>query len=244
MLVIPAIDILDGQCVRLFQGKPDLRTVFSINPLEVAKEWERKGAELLHLVDLNAAFSGKRENERAIKKIVEGVHVPVQLGGGIRDLKTLEHYLSLGVERVVLGTIAYENPSLVKEACRKFPGKVLVALDAMDGKAAIKGWTEVTEKKAQDLAQFYEDSGVRAIVYTDIKKDGTTSGPNIGAIERLARSVSIPLIASGGISSLEDIRSLKALEYLGVEGVIVGKALYFGLMNLEEAIILGIRKWE
>lgn len=244
MLVIPAIDILDGQCVRLFQGKPDQRTVFSVSPLEVAKEWEKKGAKLLHLVDLNAAFSGKRGNERVIKEIVEGVQIPVQLGGGIRNLETLEHYLSMGVERVVLGTIAYENPSLVKETCRKFPNKILVALDAMDGRVAIKGWVEFTGKEVQDLAQFYENSGVRAIVYTDIKKDGTILGPNIAAIDRLARSVSIPLIASGGISSLEDIKSLKTLESLGVEGVIVGKALYLGLLDLEEAVMLGREKWE
>lgn len=238
MLVIPAIDLKDGKCVRLSQGKMDRVTLYSDNPAEIARKWEGMGAELIHLVDLDGASAGRPVNTEAIRKIIDSVEIPLQLGGGIRDQKTAEEYFSLGIARIVLGTAACEQPELIAEACRRYPGKILVSIDAREGKVAIKGWKEVTEREAIELARRLEELKVAAIIYTDIKRDGMLSGPNLEETRRLAESLNTPIIAAGGISCLEDIRSLMELEQYGVEGVITGKALYSGKLDLREAIEL------
>jgi phosphoribosylformimino-5-aminoimidazole carboxamide ribotide isomerase len=236
MLVIPAIDLKQGHCVRLEQGLMDKDTVYSTDPAAQALKWQEAGAELLHIVDLDGAFDGVPRNREAIEAIVAALDIPTQLGGGIRDLDTVEAYLSLGLSRVILGTVAKENPQLVRQACEKFPGRIVVGIDARDGLVAVRGWAEVTEKKAVDLAREFEGMGVAAIIYTDIARDGMMQGPNLNATGALADAVSIPVIASGGVSSMEDIRNLKELEARGVCGAITGKAIYSGALNLRDAI--------
>ena len=238
MEIIPAIDLKGGRCVRLEQGKMDKDTVFSDDPVAVARKWESKGAARLHLVDLDGAFKGEPANREVIEAIVDAVSIPVQLGGGVRDMDTIDAYVSMGVDRLILGTIAQKKPQFVAKACEIYHGRIVVGIDAKDGMVAIKGWAEVTSKSALQLASEYEDFGVAAIVYTDISKDGMMQGPNLEATRELAASVNIPVIASGGVSSLKDIENLLALEEDGVEGIITGKAIYTGALNLEEAIAL------
>lgn len=236
MIIIPAIDLKDGNCVRLEQGLMDKDTVFSDNPGAQARVWQDQGAEMLHIVDLDGAFAGEPRNRGAIEAIVKALHIPTQLGGGIRDIATVEAYLSLGISRVIIGTAAQRNPDFVKEACARFPGKVVVGIDAKDGMVAVQGWAEVTGITAVELAKKFEGFGVSAIIYTDISRDGMMQGPNIEATRQLAESISIPVIASGGLSSLKDIENLLAIESSGVSGVITGKAIYTGAINLAEAI--------
>lgn len=239
MIVIPAIDLKDGKCVRLEQGLMDRDTVFNDDPGAQARAWQDQGAEILHIVDLDGAFAGEPKNRSAIEAIVRAITIPSQLGGGIRDIATIEAYLSLGIGRVIIGTAAQRNPELVKEACAKFPGRIVVGIDAKDGMVAVQGWAEVTGVTAIDLARKFEGFGVSAIIYTDISRDGMLQGPNIEATRQLAESISIPVIASGGLSSLKDIENLKAIESSGVTGVITGKAIYTGAIDLAEAIKLG-----
>lgn len=238
MIVIPAIDLKEGRCVRLEQGLMERDTVFNDNPAAQALEWQRQGAELLHIVDLDGAFAGEPKNRAAIEAIVKAIDIPTQLGGGIRDLATVEAYLSLGISRVILGTAAQRNPELVKEACAKFPGRIVVGIDAKNGMVAVQGWAEVTGVTAVDLAQKFEGYGVAAIIYTDIARDGMLQGPNLEATRALAEAISIPVIASGGVSTLKDIENLMAIERYGVTGVITGKAVYTGVIKLAEAIAL------
>ena len=238
MIVIPAIDLKEGKCVRLEQGLMDRDTVFNDHPGAQARIWESQGAELLHIVDLDGAFAGKPKNRAAIEEIVRALAIPTQLGGGIRDIPTIEAYLDMGIDRVIIGTAAQRNPELVEEACRLFPGRIVVGIDAKNGMVAVQGWAEVTGVTAVDLARKFEGFGVSAIVYTDISRDGMMQGPNIEATKGLAESVSIPVIASGGVSSLQDIRNLMTVERSGVTGVITGKAIYTGALNLAEAIAL------
>jgi phosphoribosylformimino-5-aminoimidazole carboxamide ribotide isomerase len=238
MLVIPAIDLKEGRCVRLEQGLMERDTVYSDDPAAQARSWQEQGGELLHIVDLDGAFAGVPRNREAIAAIVRAIDIPTELGGGIRDLATIEAYLKLGVGRVILGTVAKENPQLVDEACRLFPGRIVVGIDARDGLVAVRGWADVTEKKASDLAKEMEGFGVSAIIYTDIARDGMLQGPNLEATRLLAESISIPVIASGGVSSLRDIENLMAIEDYGVVGVITGKAIYTGALDLREAVAL------
>jgi phosphoribosylformimino-5-aminoimidazole carboxamide ribotide isomerase len=238
MLVIPAIDLKQGRCVRLEQGLMEKDTVYSDDPGAQARTWQEQGGELLHIVDLDGAFAGVPRNREAISTIVAAVDIPTELGGGIRDLATVEAYLGLGIDRVILGTVAKENPALVAEACRLFPGRVVVGIDANNGFVAVRGWADVTEKKASDLAKEMEGYGVAAIIYTDIARDGMMKGPNLGATRTLAESIAIPVIASGGVSSLRDIENLMAIESSGVIGVITGKAIYTGALDLREAVAL------
>jgi len=238
MIVIPAIDLKDGQCVRLEQGLMERDTVFCDSPAEQALTWQNQGAELLHLVDLNGAFAGEPKNRSSIEEIVRSVSIPTQLGGGIRDIQTIEAYLSLGLNRVILGTAAQRNPELVKEACRLFPGRIVVGIDAKDGLVAVQGWAEVTDISARELAKKFEGFGVAAVIYTDISRDGMLIGPNIAATMALAEAVAIPIIASGGVSKMADIEALMAIEESGVVGVITGKAIYTGAIRLADAIAL------
>lgn len=238
MLVIPAIDLKEGKCVRLEQGLMERDTVFNDDPAAQALEWQNQGAGLLHIVDLDGAFAGQPRNKTAIEAIVRAIGIPAQLGGGIRDLATIEAYLSLGLSRVIIGTAAQRNPELVTEACAKFPGKIVVGIDAKNGMVAVQGWAEVTGIPAVELARRFEGCGVAAIIYTDISRDGMLQGPNIEATRSLAESVAIPVIASGGVSSLKDIENLIAIEQSGVTGVIIGKAVYTGAIRLAEAIAL------
>ena len=213
-------------------------TVFNDHPGAQARAWQEQGAELLHIVDLDGAFAGEPKNRAAIEEIVNSISIPSQLGGGIRDLATVEAYLSLGIGRVIIGTAAQRNPEFVKEACARFPGRIVVGIDAKNGMVAVQGWAEVTGVTAVDLARKFEGFGVSAIIYTDISRDGMMQGPNIEATRQLAEAISIPVIASGGLSSLQDIKNLMAIESSGVTGVITGKAIYSGTINLAEAIAL------
>jgi phosphoribosylformimino-5-aminoimidazole carboxamide ribotide isomerase len=238
MIVIPAIDLKNGACVRLEQGLMDKDTVFNDNPAAQALDWQNQGAELLHIVDLDGAFAGEPRNRAAIEAIVKAITIPAQLGGGIRDIATIEAYLSLGLSRVIIGTAAQRNPDLVQEACSRFPGRIVVGIDARNGMVAVQGWAEVTGVTAVELALKFEDCGVAAIIYTDISRDGMLQGPNLEATLALAKAVAIPVIASGGVSSLKDIENLMAIEQSGVTGVITGKAVYTGAIKLAEAIAL------
>lgn len=236
MIIYPAIDIRNGNCVRLREGKAEAETVYSSDPVAMALKWEEAGAQWLHVVDLDGAFAGKPSNQNIIKQMIEKTGLSIQYGGGLRTLKAVEAMLAIGVNRVVLGTIAVTEPAFVKELCDQYPGKIAVGIDAKDGYVAIKGWVDKTEKKALDLAREMAQVGVSRIIYTDIKRDGTLKGPNLDALISLAREIDIPVIASGGVSSMEDIINIKGLDYYGVEGVIVGKALYDEAVDLREAI--------
>ncbi|MDU0459812.1 MAG: 1-(5-phosphoribosyl)-5-[(5-phosphoribosylamino)methylideneamino]imidazole-4-carboxamide isomerase [Geobacteraceae bacterium] len=242
MIVIPAIDLKDGKCVRLEQGLMEKDTVFNDNPGAQARAWQEQGAELLHIVDLDGAFAGEPKNRGAIEDIIKSITIPAQLGGGIRDIATIEAYLSLGLSRVIIGTAAQRNPELVSDACARFPGRIVVGIDAKNGMVAVQGWAEVTDITAVELARKFEDCGVAAIIYTDISRDGMLQGPNLEATRALAEAVSIPIIASGGVSSLKDIENLMAIETAGVTGVITGKAVYTGAISLNEAIALTKRR--
>ncbi len=230
MLLIPAIDLKDGQCVRLRQGEMEGATVFSDNPAAMAKHWLDSGARRLHLVDLNGAFAGKPKNLDAIREILSVINgeIPVQLGGGIRSLETIEQYLDIGLSYVIIGTAAVKTPGFLHEACDAFPGHVMVGLDAKDGKVAVDGWSKITGHDVVDLAKRFEDYGVEAIVYTDIGRDGMLSGVNIDATVKLAQSLKIPVIASGGLAGMADIEALCKVQDEGVEGVICGRAIYTG----------------
>jgi len=236
MDVIPAVDIKNGKCVRLFQGRMDSETVFSDDPAAMAKRWEDEGAEFIHIVDLDGAIEKSPQNLGSIRKIINNVDAHIQVGGGIRNERTIRMFLEIGVKRVVMGTEAIRNPKLVKDACKEFPGQIVVGIDARNGWVAIEGWTKTTQIKAVDLAIQFEDSGVAAINFTDIHRDGMQTGPNIEETRRLAEAVNIPVVASGGISSIEDIQNLMPLETVGVVGVIIGRALYSGRLKLKEAI--------
>jgi len=237
MLLIPAIDLKDGRCVRLRQGDMDEVTIFSDDPAAMAEQWLEQGAQRLHLVDLNGAFAGKPVNQAAISAIIEAVDgaIPVQLGGGIRDLDTIEHYLDLGLEYIIIGTAAVKSPGFLRDACSAFPGQIIVGLDARDGKVATDGWSKLTRHDVVDLAQKFADYGCEAIIYTDIGRDGMLSGVNIPATVHLAQSVAIPVIASGGVSSLDDIKALCNVQDEGVQGVILGRSIYEGAVNFAEA---------
>ena len=236
MIIIPAVDIKNGRCVRLFQGRMDSETIFSNDPVAMAKRWQEDGAEIIHVIDLDGAFEKYPQNLDSIKSIVESIHVPVQLGGGIRNMDTIKSYIGIGIKRVIIGTEAINNPQLVKDACKEFPDQIVVGIDARNGFVAIEGWTQTTQIKAVDLARKFEDCGVIAINFTDIHRDGMQTGPNIVETRRLAEAVSIPVIASGGVSTIEDVKNLLPLEEAGVIGVITGRALYSGTLNLKEAI--------
>jgi phosphoribosylformimino-5-aminoimidazole carboxamide ribotide isomerase len=238
MLVIPAIDLKSGQCVRLYQGDMDQATVYSHDPVAVALRWQQEGAERLHVVDLDGAVSGKGVNTDVIARVCQTLTIPVQVGGGIRTLDAVERLFSLGVSRVILGTVAYRQPEVVTAACQDFPGRITVGIDARGGKVAVQGWTEATELDAVDLAKRCEEMGVSEIVYTDIARDGTRQGVNLRATLAVARAVSLPIIASGGVASLQDIARLTQREADGISGVIIGRALYTGAITLPEAITL------
>ena len=238
MLLIPAIDLKDGQCVRLKQGEMDDATVFSEAPGAMARHWLDAGARRLHLVDLNGAFAGKPKNGAAIRAITDvvGEDIPVQLGGGIRDLDTIEHYLDNGISYVIIGTAAVKNPGFLHDACGAFPGQIIVGIDARDGKVATDGWSKLTKHEVTDLARKFEGYGIEGIIYTDIGRDGMLSGVNVEATVKLAQAVSVPVIASGGVSSLDDIDRLLAVEGEGVDGVILGRSLYEGTLDFAAAV--------
>jgi phosphoribosylformimino-5-aminoimidazole carboxamide ribotide isomerase len=236
MDVIPAIDLLAGHCVRLYQGDYQQSQVFNEDPVAVAKQWQQAGATRLHLVDLDGAKAGKPENWKAIQAIVEAVDIPVQVGGGLRDLNRVTRLFEMGVQYAILGTAAVESPDLVGDLSQAFPGRIFVGIDAREGKVATRGWLETSEITAIDLAQRMTDQGAAAIIYTDIKRDGTLQGPNLEALRELTTAIETPVIASGGVSSLTDLLSLLGLAPLGVTGVIVGKALYTGDLSLKQAI--------
>jgi phosphoribosylformimino-5-aminoimidazole carboxamide ribotide isomerase len=234
MILYPAIDLKDGQAVRLVHGDMEKSTVFNDDPAAQARAFVDAGCTWLHLVDLNGAFAGTPVNAAPVEAILKSCNVPAQLGGGIRDIATIEAWLDKGLARVILGTVAVENPDLVREAARAFPGKVAVGIDARNGRVATKGWAEETDVMVTDLAKSFEDAGVAAIIYTDILRDGAMGGPNIEATADLARAVNIPVIASGGVSSLDDLKALKATNV--ISGAISGRALYDGAIDLQEAL--------
>lgn len=238
MILFPAIDLKDGQCVRLVQGDMDRATVFSDTPAQQAKTFEDQGFEWLHLVDLNGAFEGKPVNGAAVEAILKTVSLPAQLGGGIRTLAQIESWLDKGIARVILGTAALRDPDLVIEACKKWPGKIAVGVDAKDGFVAVEGWAELSDIQALDLAKRFEDAGVAALIYTDISRDGAMQGMNVEATAHLANSVGIPVIASGGVTSLEDLTALKKVNAPGIIGVISGRAIYDGRLDPAEALAL------
>ncbi len=235
MILYPAIDLKDGQCVRLLRGEMEAATVFNDDPAAQARAFQDAGCEWIHLVDLNGAFAGEPVNGAAVEAILAAIDVPAQLGGGIRDMATIEGWIEKGLSRVILGTVAVENPDLVREAARAFPGKVAVGIDARNGRVATKGWAEETDVMVTDLAKSFEDAGVSAIIYTDINRDGAMQGPNVEATAALARAVSIPVIASGGVSSLDDLIALRDCG-ASLNGAISGRALYDGAIDLKAAL--------
>ncbi|WP_425063891.1 1-(5-phosphoribosyl)-5-[(5-phosphoribosylamino)methylideneamino]imidazole-4-carboxamide isomerase [Pyruvatibacter mobilis] len=236
MILFPAIDLKDGQCVRLVQGDMDRATVFSDTPAEQAKVFESQGFEWLHLVDLNGAFEGKPVNGDAVEAILKTVSLPAQLGGGIRSMQQIEAWLDKGIARVILGTAALRDPQLVIDACKTWPGKIAVGVDAKDGYVAVEGWAEVSDIQALDLAKRFEDAGVAALIYTDISRDGAMQGMNVAGTAELANSVGIPVIASGGVTNLDDLHALKAANAPGIIGVISGRAIYDGRLDPAEAL--------
>jgi len=240
MILYPAIDLKDGECVRLLRGDMDKATVFSRNPAKQAKEFEKQGAEWIHVVDLNGAFEGEPVNKSAVESILKAVKIPIQLGGGIRDISIIKTWIKAGVSRVILGTVAVVNPELVKDACDKFPGKIAVGIDAKGGMVATEGWATQSKMSAHELALKFEDAGVSHIIYTDIERDGAMEGPDIEGTRALARKISTPIIASGGIASIQDLKLIKQLEEYGVSGAISGRAIYDGKIKIKEALeILG-----
>ncbi|MDX2203521.1 MAG: 1-(5-phosphoribosyl)-5-[(5-phosphoribosylamino)methylideneamino]imidazole-4-carboxamide isomerase [Hyphomicrobiaceae bacterium] len=238
MILFPAIDLKDGQCVRLKHGEMSAATVFSDDPAAQAASFEAQGFPYLHIVDLNGAFAGRPVNAAAVEAILKAIRIPAQLGGGIRDLATIEAWLAKGIRRVILGTTAVRDPGLVREACRRFPGAVAVGIDARAGKVAVEGWAETSELSATELAARFEDAGVAAIVYTDIERDGVLKGLNLAATAALARATAIPVIASGGLASLEDVRRLLLPEHAMLAGAITGRALYDGRLDARAALAL------
>jgi len=245
MEVIPAIDLLKGRCVRLYQGDYDQSEVFDDNPVAVARQWAEQGATRLHLVDLDGAKSGQPENWQAIEAIVRAVDIPIEVGGGLRDQQRVTELFKLGVRYAILGTAAVDNPELVSELSQQFPGQIIVGIDARDGKVATRGWLETSAVDAVELAQQMEQRGAAAVIYTDIKRDGTLKGPNVEALRTMAQAVSMPVIASGGVGALRDLLKLLPLETQGVSGVIVGRALYTKDLSLKEAIrAVGNGRWQ
>ena len=242
MIIFPAIDIRGGRCVRLTEGRFDRETVFADNPVDIVERWTKAGAEYLHVVDLDGALAGTSRNLDAIQNILVHANIPVQVGGGIRTLKNMEQLLSLGVTRVILGSVAVKNPALVKEACTKFPGQIVVGIDAKNGEAAVEGWGVRGGMQALELAKKMSQVGVEHIVFTDIARDGNLSGVNVEATAQMAMSSGVKIIASGGVSSLEDIKKLKKYEDLGIEGCIIGKAIYTGAVDLAEALAVAMEK--
>ncbi|SFP67251.1 1-(5-phosphoribosyl)-5-[(5-phosphoribosylamino)methylideneamino] imidazole-4-carboxamide isomerase [Nitrosomonas cryotolerans] len=244
MLIIPAIDLKDGHCVRLKQGIMDDATIFSEDPDKMAAHWLNQGARRLHLVDLNGAFAGKPQNKSSILKIIQTIDnkIPIQLGGGIRDLETIERYLDNGITYVIIGTAAIKIPGFLHDACNAFPGHIMVGLDAKDGKVAVDGWSKVTGHDVIDLAKKFEGYGVEAVIYTDIGRDGMLSGVNIKATVALARELTIPVIASGGITNLDDVSTLCEIEQEGIMGAITGRAIYEGSLDFKEAQILADKR--
>lgn len=236
MILFPAIDLKDGRCVRLVHGDLERETVFNDDPAAQARAWADAGFEWIHVVDLNGAVEGRPVNGAAVEAIVDAVDIPVQLGGGIRDRAGIDRWLGAGITRVILGTVALTDPELVKGACRDHPGRIAVGIDARGGRVATDGWLKTSDTRAVDLARAFEDAGVAAIIYTDIDRDGALTGPNIEATSALAESVSTPVIASGGVASLDDLRALKAVEGSGVVGVISGRALYDGRIDPAAAL--------
>ncbi|APV49742.1 1-(5-phosphoribosyl)-5-[(5-phosphoribosylamino)methylideneamino]imidazole-4-carboxamide isomerase [Betaproteobacteria bacterium GR16-43] len=237
MLIIPAIDLKDGRCVRLRQGDMANETVFSEQPSAMASKWTQLGARRLHVVDLNGAVAGKPRNEEAVKAIVAAVNpdIPIQLGGGIRDLDTIERYLDDGVSYVIIGTAAVKNPGFLHEACDAFPGHIMVGLDAKDGKVATDGWSKLTGHDVLDLAKRFQDYGVEAVIYTDIGRDGMLGGVNVAATVKLAQALSVPVIASGGLTNLDDVKQLCAVESEGITGAIAGRSIYEGTLDFAAA---------
>jgi phosphoribosylformimino-5-aminoimidazole carboxamide ribotide isomerase len=238
MILYPAIDLKDGRCVRLKRGEMAQATVFNDDPAAQACAFEAQGFTWLHIVDLNGAFAGRPVNAPAVEAILGAVSIPLQLGGGIRDLATIYMWLGKGVRRVILGTVAVKDPPLVRQACAKFPGRIVVGIDARGGKVAVEGWAETSELDAIELARRFEDAGVAAIIYTDIDRDGVLQGLNLPATAELARATSIPVIASGGLAGIDDVRALLSPEYAILQGVIVGRALYDGRLDAREALAL------
>lgn len=243
MILFPAIDLKDGQCVRLKLGEMDQATVFNDDPGAQAADFERQGFSWVHVVDLNGAFAGRPVNGAAVDAILASVRIPVQLGGGIRDHQTIDLWLDKGVRRVILGTIAVRDPALVREACRRHPGRIVVGIDARDGKVAVEGWAETSEMSVIELARRFEDAGAAAIVFTDIGRDGMLRGLNLEATAALARATSIPVIASGGLASIADVEALLRPEHAMLEGAITGRALYDGRLDAAEALALMTSRW-
>lgn len=238
MILFPAIDLKDGQCVRLRLGDMDAATVFNDDPAAQARAFEAQGFTYLHIVDLNGAFEGKPVNAAAVEAILAAIRMPAQLGGGIRDIATVEGWLARGIRRVILGTAAVRDPAFVRDACKRFPGRIAVGIDAKGGKVAVQGWAETSELTAVELARRFEDAGVAAIIYTDIERDGVLKGLNLEATAELARATRIPVIASGGLASIGDIEALLRPEYAMLEGAITGRALYDGRIDPAEALAL------
>ena len=238
MIIIPAVDIKNGKCVRLLQGRMEDETVFSDDPAAMAQKWAKLGAKLIHVVDLDGAFEKRPQNIDAVKAIIAQVDTPIQLGGGIRNEQTVQKLLEMGVSRVIIGTEAIKNPQWVMQTAKHFPDQVVVGIDARNGRVAIEGWTETTHTQAVDLAKRFEDCSVAAINFTDIYRDGMQTGPNIEDTRRLAEAISIPVVASGGVSTIQDIQNLLPLETVGVMGVITGKALYSGTLDFKQALSL------
>jgi len=236
MIVIPAIDLKDGKCVRLRQGDYNDSTIFSDSPVDMAKKWEGFGIDRLHLVDLDGASSGNTDNFNVIKEIAQTVSIPVEIGGGIRSIETIETYLEAGISFAILGTAAVKNPELVKEACKKFPGKIIVGIDAKNGYVATDGWLETSNVRVEELINAFEEAGVAEIIYTDISRDGMMQGPNFESIEEVARGTNIPLIASGGFTTIDDVHKILTLKDAGVSGYILGRSIYEETIDLKEAI--------
>lgn len=242
MLIIPAVDIKNGQCVRLVQGRKEDETVFSDDPAAMAQKWVRAGAELIHVIDLDGAFEKSPQNRAALENILQTIDIPIQLGGGIRDEQTAHQFLNMGVQKVIIGTEAIKNPAWVARIAGQYPGRVVVGIDARNGLVAIEGWTETTDTKAVDLAKRFADCGIAAINFTDIQRDGMQTGPNLEETRKLAEAVDIPVVASGGVATIKDIQNLLPLEACGVIGVITGKALYSGTLDFKEALAVARSK--